>query len=67
MIVSDSKTIVVQVNGKVRAQFDIKESKSEEEIIELALNLDKVSENLKDKEIIKKIYIKDKLVNFAVK
>ncbi len=67
LIVSDSKTIVVQVNGKVRAQFDIKESKSEEEIIELALNLDKVSENLKDKEIIKKIYIKDKLVNFAVK
>ena len=56
-----------QVNGKVRAQFDIKESLSEEEIIELALNLDKVSENLKDKEIIKKIYIKDKLVNFAVK
>ena len=67
LIVSDSKTIVVQVNGKVRAQFDIKESKSEEEIIELALNLDKVNENLKDKEIIKKIYIKDKLVNFAVK
>ena len=67
LIVSDSKTIVVQVNGKVRAQFDIKESLSEEEIIELALNLDKVSENLKDKEIIKKIYIKDKLVNFAVK
>ena len=67
LIVSDSKTIVVQINGKVRAQFDIKESKSEEEIIELALNLDKVSENLKDKEIVKKIYIKDKLVNFAVK
>ena len=51
LIVSDSKTIVVQVNGKVRAQFDIKESKSEEEVIELALNLDKVSENLKDKEL----------------
>ncbi len=67
LIVSDSKTIVVQINGKVRAQFDIKESKSEEEIIELALNLDKVIENIKDKKIIKKIYVKNKLVNFAVK
>ena len=53
--------------SKDRMKKIIKESKSEEEIIELALNLDKVSENLKDKEIIKKIYIKDKLVNFAVK
>ena len=67
LIVSDSKTIVVQINGKVRAQFNIKESKSEEEIIEFATNINKVKENLEGKEIIKKIYIKDKLVNFAVR
>ena len=67
LIVSDSKTIVVQINGKVRAQFNIKESKSEEEIIEFATNINKIKENLEGKEIIKKIYIKDKLVNFAVR
>ena len=67
MIVSNSKTIVVQINGKVRAQFNIEESKSEEEIIDIALNLEKVRENLIDKEIVKKIYIENKLVNFAVK
>lgn len=67
LISSNSKTIVVQINGKVRAQFDIEESKSEDEVIEFALSISKVKENLEGKEIIKKIYVKDKLVNFAVK
>ena len=43
------------------------EVQSEEEIIDIALNLEKVRENLIDKEIVKKIYIENKLVNFAVK
>ena len=67
LISSNSKTIVVQINGKVRAQFDIEQSKTEEEIIEFALSIGKVKENLEGKEIIKKIYVKNKLVNFAVK
>ena len=67
LISTDTKTIVVQVNGKVRSQFDIEETKSEEEIFEIASNNEKVQENLTGKEIIKKIYVKDKLVNFVVK
>ena len=67
LISTDTKTIVVQVNGKVRSQFDIEGTKSEEEIFEIASNNEKVQENLTGKEIIKKIYVKDKLVNFVVK
>ena len=67
LISTDTKTIVVQVNGKVRSQFDIEETKSEEEIFEIASSNEKVQENLTGKEIIKKIYVKDKLVNFVVK
>ena len=67
LISTDTKTIVVQVNGKVRSQFDIEETKSEEEIFEIASNNEKVQENLTGKEIIKKIYVKDKLVNFVVR
>ena len=67
LISTDTKTIVVQVNGKVRSQFDIEGTKSEEEIFEIASNNEKVKENLTDKEIIKKIYVKDKLVNFVVR
>ena len=67
LISTDTKTIVVQVNGKVRSQFDIEETKSEEEIFEIASSNEKVQENLTGKEIIKKIYVKDKLVNFVVR
>ena len=67
LISTDTKTIVVQVNGKVRSQFDIEETKSEEEIFEIASNNEKVQENLTGKEITKKIYVKDKLVNFVVR
>ena len=67
LISTDSKTIVVQINGKVRSQFDIEGTKSEEEVFEIALNNEKVKENIAGKEIIKKIYVKDKLVNFVVR
>ena len=67
LISTDAKTIVVQINGKVRSQFDIEGTKSEEEVFEIALNNEKVKENLAGKEIIKKIYVKDKLVNFVVR
>ena len=67
LISTDTKTIVVQVNGKVRSQFNIEGTKSEEEIFEMASNNEKVQENLTGKEIIKKIYVKDKLVNFVVR
>ena len=67
LISTDTKTIVVQVNGKVRSQFDIEGTKSEEELFEMASNNEKVQENLTGKEIIKKIYVKDKLVNFVVR
>ena len=67
LISTDAKTIVVQINGKVRSQFDIDRTKSEEEVFEIALNNEKVKENIAGKEIIKKIYVKDKLVNFVVR
>ena len=67
LISTDAKTIVVQINGKVRSQFDIEGTKSEEEVFEIALNNEKVKENIAGKEIIKKIYVKDKLVNFVVR
>ena len=67
LISTDAKTIVVQINGKVRSQFDIEGTKSEEEVFEIALNNEKVKENISGKEIIKKIYVKDKLVNFVVR
>ena len=67
LVNSEIRTIVIQINGKMRDQFDIEGEKSEEEIIDVAENSEKVAQYLEGKEILRKIYVKNKLVNLVVK
>lgn len=59
--------LVVQINGKLKELVEISFGKTEDEIKELALNLEKVKQQISDKQIVKVIYVKDKLVNIVVK
>ena len=56
---------VVQINGKVRAKFPIAISITADELEKLAL--ESVREQLEDKQVVKIIVIKNKLVNIVVK
>jgi len=64
LISTGTKTIVVQVNGKKRAMFEISEDIGEEEVYIKALEL--LKGKLEEKDIKKKIYIKGKIVSFVV-
>lgn len=59
-------TVVVQVNGKLRATLQVAADASEEEIVSLAKSDEKVAEHLAQKEVRKTIYVPHKLVNFVV-
>ncbi len=59
--------IVVQVNGKLRDRLMVSPDLGEEEVLDLVLERDKVQEWLKDKKLIKKIFVPGKLVNLVVK
>ncbi|MCD6429572.1 class I tRNA ligase family protein, partial [bacterium] len=59
-------TLVVQINGKVRDQIQVKKGISEEEAKGKALQSEKIQKWLKGKEIKKVIFVKDRLVNFVV-
>jgi leucyl-tRNA synthetase len=59
--------IVLQVNGKIKDKTIIEQELSEEEQKALALNNEKIKEATKDKEILKVIVIKNKLINVVVK
>jgi leucyl-tRNA synthetase len=59
--------IVVQVNGKVRAELEIERGTDEATVKELAITNDKVKKYVEGKQIAKLIYVKDKLVSIAVK
>ena len=67
MLKLDEITIVIQINGKLRDQIVIAIDVSEQEIIARALKSQKVQKYITNKEIIKKIFVPKKLVNFVVK
>ena len=66
-LVETEKEIAVQVNGKVRATITINIDDSEEVVKEKALKEDNVKRFTEDKEIVKIIVIKGKIVNIVVK
>ena len=63
----DKKTIAVQVNGKLRSTVEITSEETEEDILKKVLEDTKIKTYTDDKTIVKKIYIKDKIVNIVVK
>ncbi|HET7673603.1 MAG TPA: leucine--tRNA ligase [Candidatus Saccharimonadales bacterium] len=65
-LASDEITIVVQVNGKVRANITVPSDSDEETIVTTAKSEDKVKGYLENKKVRKTIYVPRKLVNFVV-
>jgi leucyl-tRNA synthetase len=66
LLVSDSFTLVVQINGKVRANIEVESGISEEDVIEKATADPNVQKFLGGSEIKKAIYIQGKIVSFVV-
>ncbi len=60
-------TIGVQVNGKLRGEINISKDEDEEQIKRKALSNENVKKHLENKEIIKIIIVKGKIVNIVVK
>src|SRR6056297_362051 len=65
-LVSDTKQMVVQVNGKLRGRFEIAADAGEDVVKEHALADENVQRFTEGKDIKKIIVVKDKLVNVVV-
>lgn len=59
--------MVVQINGKLRSKFSAKADATKEEILQMAKEDPKTQEYLAGKEIVKEIYVPNKLVNFVIR
>ena len=62
----DLNLIVVQINGKKRGLIEAKQSMDEDALNKLIFADEKITKYLENKEIKKKIYIKDKLINIII-
>ena len=65
--ISDEIVIVVQVNGKVRANFSFPRDVEENVVFDTVLKDSKVLSYIEGKELVKKIFVKNKLVSLVVK
>jgi leucyl-tRNA synthetase len=62
----DEITLVVQVNGKIRARLQVAPGISEDEAFTLAMEQTTVQAQLDGKHVRKRIYVPDKLLNLVV-
>ena len=67
MLASDTVTLIVQVNGKVRARVEVPSEAPQEELLELAKGNENVAKYLEGAEIVKEIVVPGKLVNLVVR
>ena len=63
----DTIEIVVQVNGKLRAKLNIAVDADKDSVIAMAMADEKVKESVDGKNIVKQIYVPNKLVNIVAK
>jgi leucyl-tRNA synthetase len=67
LLVSDTVTLVVQVNGKLRDRIEVPAEAPKEELARLARESEKVARHLDGQQIVKEIVVPGKLVNLVVK
>ena len=66
LIQLDEVTIAVQVNGKLRANINISKDSNESDVISEAMSLENVKKFTSDGNIVKTIYVPNRLLNFVV-
>jgi leucyl-tRNA synthetase len=67
LLVSDTVTLVVQVNGKLRDRIEVPAEAPKEELLRLARESEKVARHLDGQQIVKEIVVPGKLVNLVVR
>jgi leucyl-tRNA synthetase len=67
MLIGDTVTLIVQVNGKLRDRIEAPAEAPQEEFLALAKASEKVAKHLDGKAIVKEIVVPGKLVNLVVR
>ena len=66
-ILQDEITIAVQLNGKRRSEINISKDEDESSVLDKARSDERIAAFIGDMEVVKEIYIKDKIVNLVIK
>ena len=64
---SDKSEIVIQINGKRRAEIKIEKDTTEEKVFNEIKNIQNISDALSGKNVLKSIYVPNKILNIVLK
>ena len=67
LLVSDTVTLVVQVNGKLRDRIEAPAEAPKDELLKMARESEKVARHIDGQQIVKEIVVPGKLVNLVVR
>ena len=67
VVESSNIKMVIQINGKTRDVLDVKRGLEEKDVNTLVNNSPKAGKYVLNKEIIKVIFIKNKIINYIIK
>ena len=65
-LISETFNLVIQVSGKKRGLISIKNDANEQDVLNLIKEKKIIEKYLKDKKILKTIYVKNRLINYIV-
>ena len=57
----------IQINGKTRSLISVNIDEEKDAILNKVMSDDKIMKNIKNKKLVKTIYVKDKIVNLVIK
>ena len=66
-LIDEKVTIAIQINGKTKEVIEVKKDLDEKNVINETKLIKKINENLMNKEIIKIIFVKNKIINYLIK
>jgi leucyl-tRNA synthetase len=66
-LLTDTITMVVQINGKLRSSFKVPNTIQKADFLDLVLNDDKICRHLEGKKVLKSIFVPGKLLNIVAK
>ncbi|MCK4903783.1 MAG: class I tRNA ligase family protein, partial [Candidatus Marinimicrobia bacterium] len=66
-LIKKTVEIPIQINGKVRDKIEIDPNQTKEKILSIAKESKNIIKYLKNSELLKEIYVQNKIINFVVK
>ena len=67
LTIDDMINLPIQINGKLRATVDVAKDLSQEEIKKIVHENEKVQKLIEDKNIVKEIYVPNRIYNIVIK